>query len=102
AVVHHLEEAGPGRVDDHLCTAARMDARSPRLQRRDQRRMPRKHADLADLPRHDDHLDLPLVRGAVGRHERDVELLAGTGQAGPYAAASWRPRSTAASIVPTM
>ena len=37
-----------------------------------------KHADLADLAGHDHHLRLTLVRGAVGRHEREVELLAGS------------------------
>ena len=78
-----------------------MDPRRARPQCRNQRGMTREDADLADLPRHDDHLDLALVRGAVRRHQREVELLPGSGQA-VYAAASVLPRSTAASIVPTM
>jgi hypothetical protein len=41
--------------------------------------MAREHADLPDLPRHDDHLDVALVHRSVGRDEREAELPAGAG-----------------------
>ena len=96
------KKPGPGRELEHVGAAAGMDPRRAGLQRRDQRRVAREHADLADLAGHDHHLGLALVRRAVRRDEREVELLAGARHARSYAAASALPRSTAPSIGPTM
>src|SRR5438445_4677920 len=72
----HLEEPGAGR---ELLEVARVpvqvDARRPRLQRRDQRGVPSEDADVSRRSRDDDHLRLALVSGPVRRDERDVALL---------------------------
>ena len=72
AVLLDLEEPGPGRVlIDAL--GADMDARRARLERRDQRRVARQHADLTGRAGHDEHLRLALERRALRRDERDLE-----------------------------
>jgi hypothetical protein len=99
AVLQHLEEAGAGRELEHVAPR-RVHPRRPGLERRDQRRMAREHADLAGGARHDDHLGVALVRGTVRRHDGDREDL----PVGHYAAAPdiCCARSTAPSIGPTM
>jgi hypothetical protein len=101
-VVQHLEEPGARGELEHLRPLAGMNPRRAGAQGRDQRSVACKHADVADLPGHDDHLSLPLVGGAVGGHEGEIELLAAARHAGSYAAARALPRSTAPSIGPTM
>ena len=73
AIELDLEEARAGRELDDL-VRAQVDPRRAGLERRDERRVSREHADLARGARHDDHLRLPVERRAVGRDERDVEL----------------------------
>src|SRR5215218_10831520 len=60
AVLEHLEEAWAGRELEHVGAVTGMDPRRARLQRRDQRRVPREHADLAVGAGHDDHLGVAL------------------------------------------
>src|SRR5689334_20876351 len=74
-VLQHLEEPGSRRVLEHL-VPVEVNPRRPRLERRDQRRVPREHADLPRGARDDDHLRVTLVGGAVRRHQRDGELAA--------------------------
>src|SRR5438034_8335425 len=60
-VLLDLEEAGARGVLAHaVVPAAEVDARRPGLERRDQRRVPREHADLAVRARHDQHQRLAL------------------------------------------
>ena len=103
AVELDLEEAGPGRELEHVVGAVEVDARRAGLERRDERRVPREHADLAGRARDDQHLRLAAKRVAVGGDDRDVELrmrrrpsVRGRG------AAVCSAFSTASSIVPTM
>src|SRR5207253_10439468 len=113
AVLEHLEEAGAGReLLDLVSVEVRVHARRARLQQRDERRVPREDADLAGLAGNDDHLRLALVRRALRRHERHVELAplghyaASASASSPGCSSSCPaivfPRSTACSIVPTM
>src|SRR6478752_3305350 len=74
-ILQHLEEARAGRELEHLVLRDVYAGRAC-LQRRDQRRVPREDADLARGARHDDHLGVALVGGAVRRHQRDREFLA--------------------------
>ena len=78
AILLHLEEAGAGReLADTVVAFAEVDARRAGLQRRDQRRVPREHADLAVGAGDDQHHGLAFERGAVRRDERDRERLVG-------------------------
>ena len=64
-----LKKPGPGRELEHL-VRTEVDARRAGLERRDERRVAREHADLAGRARHDHHLRLALERRTVGRDER--------------------------------
>src|SRR6266568_3808496 len=80
AVLLHLEEARAGRELTHAFLAfAEVDARRPRLQRRDQRRVAGEHADLAGRTGDDQHRRLTLEGRAVRRDERNGERLVGHG-----------------------
>src|SRR6266516_4937090 len=115
-VLLHLEEARAGRVLLHLA-ALEVDAGRARLQRRDERRVPGEHADLAGGAGDDQQHRLALEGSAFGRHEGDVERRVRVGHAyagtpavsGSSASAAlvgssfWPLRFvTAMSIVPTM
>ena len=118
SILLDLEEARPGGELQHLGFALHVHARRARVQHRDQRRVTGEHADLPVRSGNDQHLDLALEDGPVGRDERDVERRhcyaeTGSGSASGSAACSsasgsssppWSPRAfaTACSIVPTM
>jgi len=118
AILFDFEETGARRVFLHaIFSPADVDARRARLQRRDQRRVAREHADLPGGARNDEHHGFAFERRAVGRDERDGERLvghyavtgsrscsgSGSGSASRVSSpASLRPFSTAPSIGPTM
>src|SRR5580765_4041411 len=104
AVLLDLEEAGAGRELDYvLGRTVAVDPRRAGLQHRHQRRVPREHADLARLPRHDDHLDLALERRALGRDQGEFERChyAGTGS-GSSASASASASAAESSSAPEL
>src|SRR5262249_48801643 len=94
AILLHLEEARPGCVLLDL-PALEVDACRARLQGRDQRGVTREDADLAGRARDDQHHGLALVRGALRRHERDVERRVPVGH---YDAAAGSASSASASV----
>jgi hypothetical protein len=103
AVELDLEEPGPRRELEHvLGGAVAVDPRRARLQRRDEGRVAREHADLPGRAGDDQHLRLAPERLALGRDERDVELRVDVGHRYAAAAAVFSAFSTAISIVPTM
>ena len=103
AVELDLEEAGAGRELEHvLVRAVAVDPGRAGLERGDERRVPREHADLAGRAGHDQHLCLAAEGLAVGRDDGDVELGVGLGHRYAAAAAVFSAFATAPSIVPTM
>src|SRR6266536_5132791 len=76
-VLLDLEEAwARGELADAAAHAlAEVYTRRAGLQRRDQRRVPREHADLSVRAGHDEHHGLAFERRPVRRDERDRERL---------------------------
>src|SRR5215210_4411201 len=122
-VLLDLEEPWAGRELDHVFgIAVAVDASRSGPQHRDEWRVPCEHADLTGVAGDDQHLDLALERGPIGRDEGERERLprhyAGTGSAASSASASRsassgpgssaspssspRALATASSIDPTM
>ena len=101
-----LKKPGPGRELEDLVRAD-VDARRACLQRRDERRVPREHADLAGSAGDDQHVRLALEDRAVGRDDLDVERrmvgdVRHRARATPRPARAGRAFSLTSSIGPTM
>ena len=74
AILLHAEEARAGGELPHV-PCAHVNAGRSGLQHRDERRVPREHADLAGRAGHDQHHRVALERRPFGRYERDAERL---------------------------
>jgi hypothetical protein len=81
AILLDLEKARPRCEVQDLLVTTHMDVRCPGFQRRDERRVAGEHTDFSGGPGHNQHLDLPLVRRALRRDEREIECVPLVGQA---------------------
>ena len=74
ALRRHLGDAADDK-DALADRAALIDVDCAGPNRRDQRRMPRQHAEISFGARHDDHLDLSRQDQPLGRHQLELHQI---------------------------